>query len=135
MRHINSKYGFTLIEILMAMSIFLVGSISIWAVLASSLRLHKNAIDEQNASLIASSIIAELEKVDILKNRQLSSIKNIPSKNFPDYHYDILFEDIGYGNVLVRINVFYKRKGRLNSYKFKTIIRKTFSNIVWIDNK
>lgn len=119
----------------MAMSIFLVGSISIWAVLASSLRLHKNAIDEQNASLIASSIIAELEKVDILKNRQLSSIKNIPSKNFPDYHYDILFEDIGYGNVLVRINVFYKRKGRLNSYKFKTIIRKTFSNIVWIDNK
>ena len=63
--------GFTLIEILIAMAIFLIGSSSIWGIVSVSLTMHRDSIDEQKIAIMADSIISELRSVDIVIGRPL----------------------------------------------------------------
>jgi prepilin-type N-terminal cleavage/methylation domain-containing protein len=52
--------GFTLIEILMALTIMLVGVVGIYAVFAVGLVNHKRAVDNTNAGNLASSLFDDI---------------------------------------------------------------------------
>ena len=117
----NTK-AFTLIEILLAMVIFLIGSVSILSLFVFSIDLYKNAIDSQQVALMAQSILAELKGVDIVQGVEIKNIQNKTSKNFPGYAYDVFFKDIGNDALWVDLKIYYERYGKKEEVSFNTII-------------
>ncbi len=114
--------GVTLVELLMAISVFVVGSISIWSLYFSSVDLHKQAIDEQKVAWVASSLITEIKQNKIL----LSSLKPIRKGIFeflPEYPYDVDFHSFGNDTIGLVIKVYVQRHGQQNSYSFYSVIR------------
>jgi len=79
----KQQQGFTLIEVLIAMAIFLVGSAGLWGLIATSINTHREAIDEQKIAFLAESIVAELRGVDIVVGRDIKNIVNAKSKKLP----------------------------------------------------
>ncbi len=118
--------GFTLLEILLAMVIFLLGSVSLLSLFVLSVDLHKSAIEDQKISYMAQSILSELKGVDILYGVEIKNIQNKKSKNFPDYTYDILFQDIGNDAVWVDLKINYQRYGKKEEVAFNTIFYRNF---------
>lgn len=53
--------GFSLLEIIVALGIFMVGAASVFTLFAAGAGAHKRAIDRANAARAADSIFAELE--------------------------------------------------------------------------
>lgn len=60
MRGRADNRGFTLIEILMAMSILLLGIVGVYAIFAVGLVNHKRAVDNTTASVLAGSIFDDI---------------------------------------------------------------------------
>ncbi|MBZ0136422.1 MAG: prepilin-type N-terminal cleavage/methylation domain-containing protein [Planctomycetes bacterium] len=56
----STKHGFTLIEILMAMSILLLGIVGVYAIFAVGLVNHKRAVDNTTASVLAGSVFDDI---------------------------------------------------------------------------
>jgi prepilin-type N-terminal cleavage/methylation domain-containing protein len=67
----NSKRGFTLIEILMALSILLLGVVGVYAIFAVGLINHKRAVDNTSAAILAGSVFDDI------------------SANYGVYYYDL----------------------------------------------
>ncbi|MCB9893122.1 MAG: prepilin-type N-terminal cleavage/methylation domain-containing protein [Planctomycetes bacterium] len=59
-RRRNNRSGFTLIEIMMAMSILLVGVVGVYAIFAVGLVNHKRAVDNTTASVLAGSLFDDI---------------------------------------------------------------------------
>lgn len=60
MRRVGQR-GFSLLEIIVALGIFMVGAASVFALFAAGAGAHKRAVDRANAARAADSIFAELE--------------------------------------------------------------------------
>ena len=60
MRASRRQSGFTLIEILMALSILLLGIVGVYAIFAVGLVNHKRAVDNTTASVLAGSIFDDI---------------------------------------------------------------------------
>ncbi|HRU52423.1 MAG: prepilin-type N-terminal cleavage/methylation domain-containing protein [Planctomycetes bacterium] len=118
----KQQQGFTLIEVLIAMAIFLVGSAGLWGLIATSINTHREAIDEQKIAFLAESIVAELRGVDIVVGRDIKNIVNAKSKNYPDYTYDVQFTNMENNTVLVQLQIHCIRYGKKQSYDFKTVV-------------
>ncbi|HNZ65775.1 MAG TPA: prepilin-type N-terminal cleavage/methylation domain-containing protein [Planctomycetota bacterium] len=118
----KQQQGFTLIEVLIAMAIFLVGSAGLWGLIATSINTHREAIDEQKIAFLAESIVAELRGVDIVVGRDVKNIVNAKSKNYPDYTYDVQFTNMENNTVLVQLQIHCIRYGKKQSYDFKTVV-------------
>ena len=56
----TTKRGFTLIEILMALSILLLGVVGVYAIFAVGLVNHKRAVDNTTAAILAGSIFDDI---------------------------------------------------------------------------
>ncbi|NUM34966.1 MAG: prepilin-type N-terminal cleavage/methylation domain-containing protein [Candidatus Brocadiae bacterium] len=119
-RFCQSK-GFTLLEILLAMVIFLLGSVSVLSLFVFALDLHRDAIEEQKIASMAQSILAELKGVDVLYGLEIKNIEGIKCKNFPDYTYDVLFKDIGNNALWVDLRIYYKRYDKKQEFSFQTV--------------
>jgi prepilin-type N-terminal cleavage/methylation domain-containing protein len=72
----GSRRGFTLIEILMAMSILLLGIVGVYAIFAVGLVNHKRAVDNTTASVLAGSIFDDI------------------AANYSTYYYDRNFNGV-----------------------------------------
>jgi len=57
---IDSRRGFTLIEIMMALSILLVGVVGVYAVFSVGLVNHKRAVDNTTAGMLAGSLFDDI---------------------------------------------------------------------------
>lgn len=60
MRPAGSKSGFTLVEIMLALSIMLLGLVGVYAVFAVGLVSHKRAVDNTSAAVIAGSVFDDI---------------------------------------------------------------------------
>jgi len=60
-RRLAGRSGLTLVEVLMALAIFLIGSVSIIGLFVTASMLHKDAVERRTASYIAEDLLAELK--------------------------------------------------------------------------
>ena len=63
-RTLRSKYGFSLVEVMVAMVIFLVASVSIAQLLAMTTRMHLQAHNGTEATRLAEAKLDELKTLD-----------------------------------------------------------------------
>ncbi len=122
MLHIKSINGFTLIEILMALLVFIVASVSIWALYVASLEVHKQAIDQERMAWLAESLLAELRNVNVITQVELKPVQGQKLAYFPDYTYDILFQDLGNDAVGIEIKIYNRRYGQVKPQSFYTVL-------------
>lgn len=106
--------GFTLIEVLMALAIMAVGSTAAIGLFTAAVSLHKRALDQTTASLVAQSAFAEvrgaltlgfdterLERVPtaLAPGAGGASVlyfrKNVQDPAYPGYRYDVLLTPVG----------------------------------------
>lgn len=66
----RTRGGFTLIEIMMAFSILLLGCVGVYAVFSVGLVSHKRAVDNTNAATLAGSLFSDI------------------AANYHEYYYD-----------------------------------------------
>ena len=118
----SAIHGFTLLEILLAMVIFLLGSVSILSLFVFAVDLHKEAREEQKIASMAQSILAELKGVDMLYGVEIKNIENKKCKNFPYYTYNVFFKDIGNNALWVDLKICYQRYDRKEEVSFQTIV-------------
>lgn len=122
--------GFLLLEILLALFIFVLGSASIWALWTASLETHKQALAEQGIAMLAESLVAEIQDVYLRQGMPLPSIRNVASKNFPGYQYDVVFTDVGEDAILLTIHVRYNRYGRPQQETMHTVLYRQMAKVV-----
>lgn len=116
--------GFSLLEILIAILIFVIGSASIWSLFALAIDTHAQAVDEQMVALLAESLIAELQDVHIQKGKVLLPIKQAERETFPGYRYDIQFDDLPNDAVFITLTISYSRRGQIQEEIFHTVIHR-----------
>jgi type II secretory pathway pseudopilin PulG len=78
--------GMTLVELMVAFAILIVGLVSIFAMLNAALRSHKRAMNETEAAIVAESVLADL-RADFQRGRLVKDPGNTFEQNvdFPDY--------------------------------------------------
>lgn len=110
--------GFTLLEILVAMMIFLVGSTSIFALWIAAIKIHKDALDEEQVSFLATSLMADYQG-----RKVHAPVSGAVDNRFPGLSYDMSFIALGQGAVLMKLTIACKRGGKTRSEIFYTVLR------------
>jgi type II secretory pathway pseudopilin PulG len=118
-------HGFLLLEILVALFIFIIGSTSVWALWSAATETHREALVEQNISMLAESLVAEVSGVYLRQGMALPAMQNVASQHFPGYQYDILGRDLGENAVLLTISIRYNRYGRPQQEILHTVLYRT----------
>ncbi len=135
-RGLGSRAGFSLVEVLVALSIVTVGVTAVLALFARGVDVHKQAVDQTNVALAAQSIAAEIEAgytvaaIDAWKRKRVRAgkkahasdyLKDIGVKRpvevpgFPNYRYSVRFtplDEAGFA-VLAEIKVYWRKGGGL----------------------
>ncbi len=123
----RARSGFTLIEILVALGIFVVGMISIVGLLVAGTGAHRDALVETDVTFLVDSILAEIEGApDFVYGGPLQNRQNVRSRHYPDFLYHVTFEQLGAIGleVLVQVEVFWKSRGQERSRTYRTILLK-----------
>ncbi len=115
--------AFTLIEILVAISILSIAMMGVMAVFASAARSHQRGVDGTEAAIIATGIAAEARAVFVERGSLVPVLNNAVHGN-PRYFYDIEYIDLDKtgDEVMMRIRVGWSRRGRRTSEVFDTIL-------------
>ena len=121
-KKVKTNGGFTLLEILIALVIFVLGSVSIWSLFAVAVNTYNESLDHQVATLVAESIIAEFEDVDVVKGKVLLPVYEGKSIHFPDYKYQLKWVDLGNDALLIKLKIFYQRRGQERDFEFRTVM-------------
>jgi len=94
--------AFSLIEILIALAIFMIGMVGVMAALTSAVGLHRRAVDQASASFLAQSILvgaqaqaAQGATPDEISTRENGRYVFRPSTNYPAYDYKIICTPLG----------------------------------------
>ncbi|HYF51124.1 MAG TPA: hypothetical protein VEJ63_17045 [Planctomycetota bacterium] len=125
----------TLIEVMLAIAILITGLIAIFALLNSGLQSHRRAINETEASMIASSAIAEIRSElmhgGLLPRSDPKKTFN-PCPDFPDYQINRQIieldkprgvKDVGAGReYFVRVEVRWSERGDNKSIVMQTVV-------------
>ena len=120
-KKIRKAQGFTLLEILIALVVFVMGSVSIWSLFAVAVNTYNESLDHQIASLVAESVLADLEDVYLVKSNKRSVFEG-KSFHFPEYKYELKWVDIGDDAIFIKLKIFYQRRGQEREFKFHTVI-------------
>jgi len=125
----------TLIEVMLAIAILITGLIAIFALLNSGIQSHRRAINETEASIVASSAIAEIRS-ELMRGKSIprSDAKRTfnPAPAFPDYQINQQIieldkargaQDVGAGReYFVRVEVRWSEKGDNKSIVMQTVV-------------
>jgi Tfp pilus assembly protein PilV len=121
---ITGKSGLTLLEIIVALAIMIIGIASVFALFAAATAIHKRAVDQTNAAIIAQKVLSELDRrlttgVDVTELQKTGAA--LPE--FPNYTYDLRLAplDKTQDEFYVDLIVCWKTKGRARELKFSTI--------------
>ncbi|WP_372366982.1 prepilin-type N-terminal cleavage/methylation domain-containing protein [Candidatus Uabimicrobium sp. HlEnr_7] len=133
-KKIKNNGGFTLLEILIALVVFVLGSVSIWSLFAVAINTYNESLDYQTASLFAETIITDFEDVVFVKGVILRSSYSSDDKDFFDYRknfrgykYQIKWVDLGSDALLIKLTIFYQRRGVEREFKFRTVLYRTMN--------
>lgn len=132
MRHsyYGLQAGFTLMEVLVALAVFIVGIAGIWGLYWAALQSHQQALDEQRVAWLAQSLMAELKNTELRSQLPLPNISHAKSQFFPDYSYDIVCHDIGHNAVAIELKISYLRRGKTKQQSFYTVVYRAFPQVI-----
>ena len=96
-----ARRGFTLIEILIALAILVIGMVGVMAVFAAAVDLHKRGVDQTSAALVAETILEvnqalalEGKTSDELSTREGGRYVFKRSTSYPAYECKIICTDL-----------------------------------------
>jgi hypothetical protein len=126
----KSKCGFTLIEIVVALGVLVIGVTSVFALFAAGGATHRKATSQNAAALISDSVFAHLrERFDI--HAELDDLTVAPGEGklsgYPGFTYELKLEHIEGDEYLAVCTVSWKRAGVPVSTAFTTIVIRRLS--------
>ncbi len=110
----SASGGFTLVEVLVAMTILTTGMLSILALFASSVAIHREALDAAHVERIVDATLAEL-RAEAETGRDPSGFAERESSAYPAYRVSAEvepLEGVAGAAFAVRITVTFVRSGR-----------------------
>lgn len=115
--------GFTLLEILVALGIFVVAVSSIVSLLLVAASSHKRAVDRTRAALLAEAVFADLEGQRRV-GQPLQPITAGKHPDFPGMFYDLELEFSQQVNTVARakLTVRWQREGKRRTHLFETML-------------
>lgn len=132
--------GFSLLEIIVALSVFMVGAASVFALFTAGARAQLRAKDMSNAARAAATIFAELEAKwtmagDLAKRGKAADDPYpVPATGkppweipgFANYLFDVQYTPIDADDnvVLATVMIFWERRGSSRSQVYKKVIRR-----------
>jgi prepilin-type N-terminal cleavage/methylation domain-containing protein len=120
-----SNSGFTLIEILVALFVMLIGLSSAFTLFAAATAMHKRATDQSMVAIMADSIFSEVES-KLTSGVELSRISRSDARfpRYEGYRYDLLLVpmDDNEDEVYMRLSIRWKTQGKERSQVFSTIL-------------
>jgi len=121
----DSSGGFTLIEILVALFVMLIGLSSAFALFAAATAMHKRATDQSMAAIMADSIFSEVESrltagVDI--NRIARMDARFPKYEGYRYDLELIPLDANEDEIYARLSIRWNTQGKELSRVFSTIL-------------
>jgi type II secretory pathway pseudopilin PulG len=132
---VRRTHGMTLVEVMIAFAILVVGLVGVFALINGGTRAHKRAINETESSLVASSVAAEM-RAEFFRGRvPASDAANAwhDSPDYPRYQYRKLITPLDPGRkgaddpsanreYFVRIIVRWSEHGEDKSISMDTIM-------------
>ena len=121
---ITGSPGLTLLEIMVALAIMIIGIASVFALFAAATALHKRAVDQTNAALIAQKILSELD-CRLTAGADIKELQKtgVALPEFPNYTYDLRLTPVDktQNEFYVDLAVRWKTRGRVREQRFNTI--------------
>ena len=86
-----SSCGMTLVEVLIALGIFIVGMVGVLSLVTAAMRAQKRAVAEANAAELAETVMAELRAKFETGRVPLggAGARDISHPDYPDYRYSV----------------------------------------------
>ncbi len=125
--------GFTLLEVLAALTVFLVGVVGILGLFATGLAIHRDATERQIRAQVTEEVRVRIE--DRLRNApngepDLSAVKDVPVEGRQNVFYSVRFAvdpeapaDAARGGVLATVEVYTKDAAKKHGESFTVFSR------------
>jgi type II secretory pathway pseudopilin PulG len=113
--------GFTLVEVLVALGIFVVVVSGIVGLMLVATASHKRAVDNTRAALVADTVLAELESA-IHSGHTLAPIAKRAHPDHPGVSYAVEIHWIDGASAQVGIIVSWQREGQQREQRFATVL-------------
>lgn len=123
------RSGFTLLEVMAAMVIFLVGIVGVLALFASGLAIHRTATQRAVVAAASEDVRARIEALlaDLPANVDLPKVERVPVEGHVGYYYSAVLTpdpDRGIeGGVLAQVRVFTLEAGAERGEAFTVFTR------------
>ncbi len=119
--------GFTLIEILVALFVLLIGLSSAFALFAAATAMHKRATDQSTAAIMSDSIFSQVESkltagVEITRIARTNA--DLPGYEGYKYDLELIPVDENENEIFVRLTILWRKQGRARSQVFSTILNR-----------
>jgi len=122
----REEKGFTLIEMVVAMGILLVGMTSILALLAFGLAVHRTSAKKAETALVVEGIVHRLPQLVFPKDpdKPARSLGSRPVPGHPGLVYSVEVEpnQESPGEYLAQIRLQWKEKGRFRTVEFHSVL-------------
>jgi len=127
----RSSGGFTLVEILVALFVMLIGLSSVFALFAAATALHKRATDNSTAAILSDCIFSEVA-TQLTSGVQVEKIRkyNAAFPGYEGYKYDVelvaidMEEEQNANEFFIRLTIRWQKQGRERNQVFATIINR-----------
>jgi hypothetical protein len=130
-RRSGKRDGFTLMEVITAVFVFLIGIVGVISLFAAAGVFHKGARNKALVSLAVEQVIADIDlqlKNDALRNEkeELKPIKDARVTGFDRFRYDATFTEDGlarYSMVTAEVTLTWREKGKKRGETFDYVFR------------
>jgi len=115
--------GFTLVEILVAFVIFIIGILPLMGLLAGATRNHAASVHEVRTSLLARLIMDEIQAAG--QTKDYTDSEERAHKDYPQYRYDLKFYPLNKNKdaVVVEIAIYHKLAKNKVLQRIRSVVR------------
>lgn len=119
--------GFTLIEILVALGVMILGMTSAFALFAAATAMHKHAVVQSTAAILADNIFSRVES-ELTAGADISRIAKTNAdardEGYGGYTYDLELVpiDTQENEIYVRLTIKWRKEGKKRHQQFSTIL-------------
>jgi len=127
----TKENGFTLMEVITAVFVFLVGIVGVISLFAAAAVFHKGARDKTIVSLAVQQVISDIEldlKLNPLRDSKgdLKRMEDRPVQGFDQFVYDVEFKEHGISGpslVTAHVKLAWMEKGKKRGEDFDYVFR------------